>query len=234
MAELSTKSIERTVSSLERGLTIFDAFLQNPGELSLGQLEEHTKLFKSVILRYMLSFEAHGYIRRTATGKYALGPTLFQLGKQYESSLDLEGVVLPLLDALSKFSSESAFMSVRQGNERLCLMRVDSPHQLRVSATPGSTMPLDASATARVLVDFESGPAPGDLLRRSDGVGDPLTASLAAPIFGLGGKLVGALTVCGPTSRFDNSKADLARFTLDCARRASQALGAPSEAVQAG
>lgn len=227
MADTSPKPIERTVSSLERGLTIFDAFLQNPGELSLGQLEEHTRLFKSVILRYMLSFEAHGYVRRTPSGKYALGPTLFQLGKQYESSLNLEDVVLPLLNELSKFSSESAFMSVRQGDQRLCLMRVDSPHQLRVSATPGSTRPLDASATARVLLDFEAGPVPGDMLRRSDGVGDPLTASLATPIFGLGGKLVGALTVCGPTSRFDNQDAALAEFTADCARRASMALGAP-------
>lgn len=46
---------DRSVAAAERTLAILDAFAGASRSMSLGDLEQATGLFKSVILRYMIS-----------------------------------------------------------------------------------------------------------------------------------------------------------------------------------
>ena len=225
--------VERTVLAVERSIAILDSFLEAGGPLTLSDLERRSGLFKSVILRYMLSFERHGYVFKRADGTYRLGPRLFQLGNTYQATFDISEVLLPILRRLSQQTGESASFYLREGEHRLCLLRVDSPQAVRVSVHVGSLLPLDETATGQVLGEFGASStqaataiAETRWVRISSGIGESLTASISAPVYGAGDVFVGALTVSGVTARFRPQDQVIADLLIDGAAQASREFGA--------
>jgi DNA-binding IclR family transcriptional regulator len=224
--------LDRSVAAVDRTLSILEAFVAEPGPKTLGELEHKTGLFKSVICRYLLSFERSGYIVKAGDAGYRLGPSAFRLGRAYDAAQDLGEHVMPVLTRLSSSTGESASFYVRENGKRLCLYRVDSPHSLRVSVQQGSLLPIDDSATGQVFKRYR-GPAPGvgaafdeTAITCSSNVGPDQTSSMSVPVFGSGAQLIGALTVSGPTTRFDPRTNHAARrHVVSAAGRLSGALG---------
>ncbi|WP_144640071.1 IclR family transcriptional regulator [Bordetella genomosp. 13] len=233
---MAKAAVDRSVSAVDRTLSILDAFVGGDGVRSLSELEEATGLFKSVIFRYMLSFERLGYVIKRSDGRYQLGSQVLRLGRAFERAFDMSQYVLPVLRTLTEQTRETSSFYVLENDMRLCLYRIDSPSLLRVTIHPGSRLPLDETATGQVLSRFGH-PArrrqqadPSGYLRTSrniTGSGDPdHVASMSVPIFGLDNELIGALTVSGPTSRFDPDTDDSARAALaNAAMSLSRSVG---------
>lgn len=233
MATKTETEIDRSVAAAERTLAILDAFLDEDGPLKLKDIEEKTGLFRSVILRYMLSLERLHYIYRRADGRYQLGSRLFQLGKSYQQGFQLSAYVLPALSRLVASTGETASFYVREGDSRLCLFRENSPQALRVSVKEGRVIPLNVASTDLVLKDFDEGlgygnGAPDSLTRRTSGVVDAWTSSISAPVLGEANALIGALTISGPTQRFDIHDLATHRLLVAEALRIAASLGCPS------
>jgi len=123
----------------------------------------------------------------------------------------LEAEVMPVLRELVALTGESAAFHVREGDDRLCLYRVDSPQLLRDHTRAGDLLPMDKGAGGRVLMAFTG--ARGKLYERvreerivqleGDRV-EGLTG-ISAPVFGAAGELVGALTLTLPSARLRTS-----------------------------
>jgi DNA-binding IclR family transcriptional regulator len=219
-------------ASVDRALSLLTAFRAGESALSLAELAGRTRLYKSTALRLLASLEHARLLQRAADGRYALGPEVARLQSIYAASFSLEAQVLPALQALVAATQESAAFHVRQGDQRLCLYRVDSPQLLRDHIRAGDVLPLDRGAGGRVLLAF--GPGGGargklyDQIRR-DGVcatsGDrvPGLTGISAPVWGAAGELLGALTLTLPDTRL---KATYANTVRQAARRLSQRLGA--------
>lgn len=200
------------VAAVDRALSLLTAFSVERPTLSLGELADHSRLYKSTILRLIASLEHLHLVQRQADGRYALGPEVARLAGVYEQSFSLEAVVMPALRALVRTTGESAAFHVRQGEHRVCLYRVDSPHPIRDHIRAGDVLPLERGTGGRVLMAFtgERGKA-YDGIRRDgyySAVGDRLAevAGVSAPTFGPGGTFLGALTLTMPTSRYDTAK----------------------------
>ncbi len=223
-------AIERPVAAAERTLQILDAFVSGQRAMSLGEIAETTGLFKSVILRYMVSLEKLHYIRKLSDGGYQLGTKSLQLAHAFEQSLDQRQVIQAALRRLVEATGESAFFYVRENDHRLCLLGQDSPQSLRVTLRVGASSPLDRTSISQVLTEYErpKGEITGyrvDMVRHSIGVFDPLTASISAPVFDRSGHLHGALSVSGPMPRFDVTRPEHRSAILAEARDLSRDLG---------
>ena len=224
--------VDRSVAAVDRALNLLEAFAEGAGAVqSLDELEKKTGLFKSVLCRYLMSFEKRGYVSKISDGKYQLGTAVLRLGRTYERSFDIARHVMPILEDLSKSTSESASYYVRNNDARMCLYRVDSPYSLRVSVQPGSFLPMDQSATGNVLRDFGTGikhiERSTNWVRTSTNVGPEHSSSMSSPVFGVDGHLAGALTVSGPTSRFNPASNEAAKtLLLKAAHDLSIKLGA--------
>jgi DNA-binding IclR family transcriptional regulator len=212
------------VATADRVLTLLTAFRRGDGSLSLAELSARTGLVKSTIMRLAVSLEEHGLFIRLGDGSYQLDAEVLRLGTIYQESFRLEVFVLPVLEELVARFNETASFYVRRGEQRLCLFRVESPHLLRLHIREGDMLPLEASATSQVLRIFSTHPLPDyaatiELPIYTAGMVDAHTASLSTPVFGSGGKLVGALTVSGPTTRLTAKRAqeikDLVKATGD-------------------
>lgn len=198
------------VAAVDRAFAILTAFRRGDRSLELTELAARTGLVKSTIMRLAVSLEQLGLLVRQPDGAYRLGAETLRLGSVYQSSLDLEDHVMPVLDRLVEATEESASFYVRRGNQRLCLFRVDSPHRLRLVVLAGEMRPMDQSAIAQVLRGFGTISAVDAEGRKppiySSGATDPHTAAVATPVFGADGRQVGALALSGPVARLTNER----------------------------
>lgn len=221
------------VASADRLLTVLTTFRRGDDALELSELAARTDLVKSTIMRLCVSLERFGLIERLPNGCYRLGTEIARLGSVYLQSFALEEHVIPMLDRLVAASGETASFYIRRGEHRLCLFRVDSPSPLRMHVRPGDLRPMDKSSIAQVLDRFDParGPARGvKLPLYSHGVTDPHVSSCAAPVFGAGGRLLGALAISGPASRLTRAQvAAVAPVLLDSADKLTHALGGAAD-----
>lgn len=204
------------VAAVDRALSVLAAFREGDAALSLATLADRTRLYKSTVLRLLASLEHGGWVLRLDDGRYAVGPAAARLHAVYAQSFSLDQRVMPVLRALVKATGESAAYHVRQGKERLCLYRVDSPHPVRDHARVGDLLPLGKGAGGRVLVAFD--PELGDWVKKDRNhyarvraagyealVGDRHSeiAGISAPVFRKDGELTAALTLTMPVHRYD-------------------------------
>lgn len=224
------------VAAVDRALSLLAAFRAGDGPLTLAELAERTRLYKSTTLRLLASLAHAGWVLRLDDGPkqgcWALGHEVARLHNVYAADFSLDRVVLPVLRELVAATGESAAYHVRQGDMRLCQFRVDSPHPVRDHIRAGDRLPMDKGSGARVLAAFGKGPGarPGSAehrLRariREQGfyaaVGDRLeeVAGISAPVFHADGRLAAALTLTMPAHRYDERHA---RHVLAAARKLS-------------
>lgn len=195
---------EQGVAAVERALSILSAWRAGEAALPLAELATRTGLYKSTILRLLASLERFRCVQRRPDGQWALGPMLFRWGMLYQRGLNLDAIIPPMLHDLTGRTGESATFWVREGDRRLCLFRSDSPRPVRDHLHPGELLPLDRGAGGRVLLAFAAGSGTAaERVMVTLGERDPEMAAVAAPVFGSGGALAGALALSGPRLRME-------------------------------
>lgn len=204
------------VAAVDRALTILDAFTEQDSALALADLARRTGYYKSTILRLAASLERRGYLTRLADRGWRLGPAASRLGSVYQAAFDLGDIVEPVLQKVVTETGETAAFHVREGNIRISLYRIESPQRIRDHVRQGEHLPLDRGAGGKVLLAFSGTKgAEFERIRRQMlyvSLGNRIAdlGGVSAPVFGVGQRLIGALTVSVPLSRLD-SKA-VARF----------------------
>lgn len=201
------------VAAVDRALAILDAFTEQDHTLSLAELARRTGYYKSTLLRLAASLERRGYLARLEDRSWRLGPAASRLGAVYQIAYELGDLVEPVLQKLAAETGETASFNVRDGGVRVCLYRVESTQRLRDHVRQGEVLPLDRGAGGKVLLAFSGEPgADFDLIRERGvytafGQRDPQLGGISAPVFGVRGRLVGALTISFPLSRLDREAA---------------------------
>jgi DNA-binding IclR family transcriptional regulator len=217
-------------AAVDRALAIVAALEANRTALSLAELARQTGMYKSTLLRLLASLERATLVLRGPDQKYALGPFAFRLGRAFEATHNLERFLRPLMQGLVDAGTESpSFHIWHDDTQRLCLLRIDSHHSTLDRLRPGDLLPIDRGGPGKVLRAFRDAPhgtADLPLISTSFGERDPACASIAMPVFGAGGALVGALSLSGPRERFSPEALDrMSAALLDACAKATHALG---------
>jgi DNA-binding IclR family transcriptional regulator len=172
------------------------------------------------------------------TRGYRLGPGAIALGARALRDFDLRAAARPTLRRLRDLTGETTTLSMLLEGSRLYLDQYESPREIKMTVPLGRPFPLYAGASGRAMLAFlpdqtvehliaaglermtsETILDPDELRRclaatrasgfatsrgeRQDGAG-----SVAAPVFGVDGEVMGAISVCGPVSRFDGAAVD--------------------------
>lgn len=196
------------VQAVGRALAILDCFQEGDDGLTLSEIARRTGLYKSTALRLVETLCAWRYLQKGPDGLYRIGPAPFYLGRLYRLSFHLGDIVQPLLKRLVAETGETASVYVRDGDERICLYRLESPRSVRHSVVEGKRLPLRAGAAGKALLAFsgEEGEVFDAIRARgfavSVGERDPFVAAIAAPLRRGEVELVGVLALSGPRERF--------------------------------
>ncbi|GAA4978997.1 DNA-binding IclR family transcriptional regulator [Nonomuraea thailandensis] len=169
------------------------------------------------------------------TRRYSLGPSAAALGARALRESQLRDVAMPVLRRLRAESGETTTVSAIVPGGRVYLDQVESALEIKMTVEVGRRFPLHAGSSSTCILAFlptteREAILAGDLasltsqttvdpdtlrkrldeirrngFARSDGERQEGAASLAAPVFGLDGAVLGAISVCGPAARIDEA-----------------------------
>lgn len=193
---------------------------------SLTQLAEAVGLAPSTTTRQLASLEQAGFITRTATG-YRPGPDLLRLAHRVVGNHPLPALAQQTLDRVADVTGESTYLAVAHGPDTaIYIAAAEGRHTLRVAGWRGRDVPRSGTAVGQALS--------GDLALGQAAVGRDTVESgvtgISAPIVGIDGEVVAAISVLGPTFRRQDNTSEAARqAVIDGARSISRLLGADPE-----
>ena len=136
--------MEHTLSGvgvLDKSLSLVSVIARGP--CTLAELVEHTGMSRATAHRLAVALEAHGLLRRTADGRFALGLHLVALGRAATQQYPLAEAAIPALTELRDDTGESVQLYVRDGEQRVCIAALESPHGLRTIVPVGAALPMD-------------------------------------------------------------------------------------------
>lgn len=198
--------MEQTLSGvgvLDKSVRVLDAVAESAGPRTLGELVEATGLPKATAHRLASALEVHGLLRRDRDGRYLLGVRLIGLGRAAAEDWPLAEAARPALEELRTVTGESVQLYRRDGEHRVCVVSLESPHELRTIVPQGSRLPLGLGSAGRILAGEDDGRA----WTASVGERAPGVSSVSAPVR-VDGRLVAAVGISGPVGRLGEHPGD--------------------------
>jgi DNA-binding IclR family transcriptional regulator len=185
------------VGVLDKSMAVLDAVARHAGPCGLGDLTEATGLPRATAHRLAAALAVHGILRRDDDGRFALGARLVGLGHAAGAGWPVADLARPALVDLCRATGESAQLYVRDGDQRVCLVSIESPHELRTIVAEGSRLPLAVGSAGRLL----AGEATDDGWTASVEERAPGVASVSAAVRDRAGRIVAAIGISGPVGR---------------------------------
>ncbi len=183
------------VGVLDKAMLVVDAVAEAPR--SLNDLQAATGLPRATAHRLAAALETHGVLRRDEGGRFELGHGLINLGRLAAVRFPLAAAARSALERLRDDTGESVQLFVVEGDQRRCVISLESTHGLRWIVPEGSLFPLDAGSAGRVL----SGETGRHGWIDSVGEREAGVASVSAPVRRRDGSVVGAISISGPIER---------------------------------
>ena len=140
--------------SIYRTLLILEAFSKHGPEIGLSSLARLVNLNKTTTYRILKTLESRGYISRSPDNRnFRLGVKVFELGAYYLRQLDIRRFALPFLQKLTERTREATFLCIRDGNDALCIERVEAQTRFEYFAlNVGGRQPLHCGGASRALL----------------------------------------------------------------------------------
>ncbi|MXP23390.1 helix-turn-helix domain-containing protein [Gordonia sp. HNM0687] len=155
-------------STADRALDILGLFAPGRLNISGSQVAEELSVAKSTAYRYLQSLTAAHYLEEDPAGGYRLGLKVLELSRLARASYGLSQVALPVMRELSRATDETALLTRRSGARAVCLEKEEPfEHRVRLSYERGSALPLNAGASALVVLAWEDADVVSELLTES-------------------------------------------------------------------
>ncbi|MFK0171934.1 helix-turn-helix domain-containing protein [Streptomyces sp. NPDC090306] len=139
------------VRSFERGLAVIRAFDADHPARTLSEVARASELPRAAARRLLLTLLDLGYVH--CDGRlFRLTPRVLELGHAYLAGSGLPEIAAPHLEQLARTAGESAFLSVLDGPDAVCVAAAPAHRVLAAALPVGSRRPARETAAGRVLL----------------------------------------------------------------------------------
>ena len=235
-----------TTRAIERALEILDCFLEDQQELTLNEISEQVDLSPSTVYRLLNTMTMKMYLTKHTNKSYTLGPKIATLGSKcselkYDHIID---IALQYMAQLNKKYDESISLYVVEGDQILCVERIETSRALKQAVGKGAYLALTSGASGKLLLAYEPvshqkkliGDNPfmwsaiekiqSDGFAFSTGEKDEGVSCIATPIRNSEGDVIASLTMTGLFTRFQGVELEeKIQDTLLMASKVSEVLG---------
>ncbi|AJE02829.1 IclR family transcriptional regulator [Geobacter pickeringii] len=222
------------VQTVEKALDILEALTEESRHATLPYLAERLELSRNKAFRLLATLESKGLVERDdTTGIYRLGISSVELAQRLLNSTSLIRHAHPVMEKLARRHDEAVYIAVLKGEEVLFLDMVDCEQAIKTAPLVGKRFPFFTNAAGKAIKALESVDLLEKLLKKrgkNNGIPDPVRfqseltnvreRGFAVDVDGLGdgivsvavavrdyaGKVIGALTVLGPSFRMITSR----------------------------
>lgn len=129
---------------------------RKPEGSSIAGLVRESGLTRPTVHRLLASLAAEGLLDRDArSGNWILGPEIFLLGSVAAARFPFEDLARPSLRRLAEETGESAFYSIRRGQETVCVLREEGSFPVRSFVLhEGVRFPLGVASAGTAIMAF--------------------------------------------------------------------------------
>lgn len=246
--------VDTKVGVLDKAMSILRVFPNGEVALSPVQLAKYTKMPLPTVYRLTGSLCEHGMLTKEGQS-FRLGMTLLRLGAMVAEGIDLRARAMPHLRWLNSQTDENAELHIRSEETRMAIEVVRSLHNLRAFVNIGTPLPLHIGAGGKALLAWLPEGEQEALIAKSiarfkhpvrdlealkhalakvrttgwvssEGERAANVAAIAAPIFAVGGEVVGAMVLAAPTLRLGAKERNrYAPLVCEAAARTSHDMG---------
>lgn len=137
------------------GLVLKSVSGAEPNGQTTSAVATATGLARPTVHRLLMSLWQIGLVDRNDRGLWSLGPELYLLGTAAASRYDVTEVAQPFIKRLSEATGESAFFSIRRGDETVCLLREDGSFPIRSHVLhEGIRFPLGVASAGLAILSY--------------------------------------------------------------------------------
>jgi IclR family KDG regulon transcriptional repressor len=228
---------QQMIKSIRNCLNVLNCFSSENLEIQVTEISKKLHLSKSTISRVLSTLGQDRFVVKIpTTQKYRLGPKILELANIFYSNTELGTIAKPYLKDLRNKTGETTSIFVIDGDERVCLEKVDSSQEVRAVLRIGSHHPLYAGSPGKLLLAYQPKEVRKEIFKKRLPRITPYTitkpklleeemskirqqgysishkervlfvASISTPIRDFTGAVVAALCVSGPEVRFTNEK----------------------------
>ncbi len=123
---------------------------------AVGELAVRADLTRPTAHRLLSALRQEGLVDRDeTTGRWLPGPELYLMGTVAASRFDITALARDIVRSLAVRTEESAFLSVRRGDETMCLVREDGSFPIRSFVlSEGVRFPLGVASAGLAILAF--------------------------------------------------------------------------------
>jgi DNA-binding IclR family transcriptional regulator len=139
--------------SVGRALKILELVAQSREGLGISELSRRLEISKGTVFGLCNQLEAGGALSRDPESKrYGLGPLVATLARRGFAQASLRDAAAPEMTRLCSRLDESVFLGVMGRGEVMVVEARQPPERIRISAGPGTRLPLLAGAVGKVFL----------------------------------------------------------------------------------
>ncbi|MBN1627947.1 MAG: IclR family transcriptional regulator [Deltaproteobacteria bacterium] len=141
--------------SVKKAFDILKVISISRGGIRLNEIAKSLDIAKSSVHGIISILEEIGAVKKdSATGKYGLGLTLFELGRKAYSQVNLREIARPIMEKLMESVQETVFLgTLSSDNERILVLdTVESSHDMKITSPIGTTLNLFAAAPGKAIM----------------------------------------------------------------------------------
>lgn len=142
------------MSSLERMLSVLDAFRPEAPLHSSEELLQLAGASRATLYRYLTTLQHAGLITAVANGNYTLGPRIAELDRQVRLCDPLYQAGGPVLRALTQQTRHASLLCALYADRVMCIRDERSDDGPRELFNRGQSRPLFTAAASKIIMAF--------------------------------------------------------------------------------
>ena len=240
--------------AVERAVEVLNILAQHPSGLSLADLARTSGVPMTTLHRLLGVLRATSLVGETSAGLYAVGSGTVVLARAFLDGVDLREVARPEMAGVVSQTRETCHLGILASVHIVYIEKIDSPQPVRMYSRVGGTNPALSTAIGRAILAHSPASVVDEVVEgsrrlfgesvraedvhavleqvRRDGYSTDLQDNelgiccVGAPVFDHSGRVVAAISLSTPASRFDRARLDdTGHLVQSAAGRISAALG---------
>jgi IclR family transcriptional regulator, KDG regulon repressor len=153
LLRLSDKRATYSAPIVSKAMKIVEMITESSENPGISEIAGKLELAKSTTHGILAALEESGWVLRDpVTRKYTCGYALQHLSETAQVRLSIVNQARPFLEDLGRQLGEVVFLGISTGHRIMILDQVESSRDLKLTARPGTTIPIFAGSVGKIFL----------------------------------------------------------------------------------
>jgi IclR family KDG regulon transcriptional repressor len=246
----------RLIQSIKRASDILELFLNEKKPIGITEFSRRLGLAKTTVSSIVVTLDTLGFLEKDhLTGRYRLGPQIFQLGMKCATGMDVVTIGRAWIERLCFQFMEPVNVGLLVGDKVTIITRIEPENRYMVYPEAGSVIPAHSTSIGKMLFAYMDSEKRDAILQnycfdiltpktigtkkrfleeleqvKRDGISYDRQESingLGGPIFNHTGILIAAFSISGNPQNIKKREPEIISAVRFTSRQISSQLGCP-------